>query len=129
MEYYKHYKYNDLSNLPDALRQRILAYRRARDAGLKELVHRQNLLFLDSIESEMWNLFGLPGETRPGLIVALVATALSQEVRKQARINVLEANRIAISDYEHYSEVQEQDIRQIYALSQRAKEHATSEQA
>src|SRR5262245_60512262 len=104
-------KQNDLSNLPDGVRQRILAYRRARHAGLKETVHRQNLEFLDKVEAEMWNLFGLPGETQPGLIVAIVATALSKEVRKQARINVLEANRNAISDYNHYTEMGERDIR------------------
>ena len=107
-------KNNDLSNLSDDLRQRILAHRRSRDAGLKELVHRQNLAFLDSVEAEMWNLLGLPGETRSGLIVALVAAALSKEARKQARTHVLEANRLAVADYKRCTKTMERNIRNFY---------------
>ena len=102
-------KNDGLSNLPDDLRERILAQRRVREDGLRELVHRQNLEFLDKVEAEMWNLLSLPGNTQPGLIVAIVATVLSQEVRKQARVNVLEANRLAIEDYKRCTKTRERN--------------------
>lgn len=114
-------KKDDLSNLPDNLRNKLEDHRRAREAGLRELVHRQNAAFLDEVEAEMWNLLSLPGQTQPGLIVAIVGAILSKEVRKQARTNILEANRLAIADYKQRTDIQEMNIRQVYRMSDQVK--------
>jgi len=119
---------NDISSLPDDLRGKVMDHRRFREAGLRELVHRQNVAFLDDVEAEMWNLLALPGQTQPGLIVAIVGAILSKELRKQARINILEANRMAIADYRQSTDAQEKGIREMYSMLQRSSA-AVSEQA
>jgi len=118
---------DDLTNLPEALRKQIISFRYARELGLRELVHRQNCDFLQAVEAEMWAMLVLPGQVQPGMIMAIVGTVLSKEVRKQARINVLEANALRIADYKQTTKQQEADIRRVYLMSLRARQKMEQE--
>lgn len=112
--------YKDLATLPDDLRRQLISFRRGREIGLRELVETQNRRFLDEVEAEMWGMLTLPGQVQPGLIMQIVGALLAADLRKQARIHVLEANALRVADYKRTTLGQEADICHVYAMSLQA---------
>lgn len=107
---------DDLENLPLDLRQELINHRIYRTLGLKALMELQSRNFWNDIEEEMWKLLSLPGHVQSGLFTVMFGTSALQQLRKQARINILEANAYRVAEYKEWTRQQEADIwRRYYA--------------
>lgn len=105
---------DDLSDLPSALRRQITNHRLVRCFALRGLVRHQNRSFWNDVEEEMWSLLSLPGQVQPQLFKVMFEASVLRQLRRQAKINVLEANAHRITEHKKWAQMAEAEIRRNY---------------